>query len=167
MVTYSRTYGTSCDACGEDVATTYRLSDDSNGAHACVGCATEYAARVFCAEVWPVPADAWNADGAEVMEHAEGWYEGGLEALRRDARIVGNGEDGAPFVLADEARHYAVEAAADRDEAKYWEDATDDEVMRFVREDYEGGALAFAADVYAYYGYGTIAATLRGTIGAR
>jgi uncharacterized membrane protein len=73
----------------------------------------------------------------------------------------------APFVLVDEARHYAVEAAADRDAANYWENATDDEAIRFVRENYEGGAIAFAADVYAYYGYGTLAATLRGSIAAR
>ena len=73
----------------------------------------------------------------------------------------------APFVLADEARHYAVEAAADLDAANYWENVTDDEAIRFVRENYEGGAIAFAADVYAYYGYGTLAATLRESIEAR
>jgi uncharacterized membrane protein len=73
----------------------------------------------------------------------------------------------APFVLVDEARHYAVEAAADRDAANYWENATDDEAIRFVRENYKGGVLAFTADVYAYYGYGTLAATLREGIDAR
>jgi hypothetical protein len=69
------------------------------------------------------------------------------------------GEDYAPFVLADEARAWIADLAPtavdDVDEA------TDAEVMRFVSKHYEGGTTAFAADVYAYYGYGTLAATLR------
>jgi hypothetical protein len=63
-----------------------------------------------------------------------------------------------PFVLADEARAWIEDVVANPEDV---EDATDAEVMDFVARRYEGGLVAFAADVYADYGYGTLAATLR------
>jgi hypothetical protein len=92
MVTYTETNYRRCEACGDYVPTTYRLTDDPNGANACAACATEYAARVFCAETWPLPGDAWTADAEDVLDHVADWYDGevsdGIGALRRDARIA-------------------------------------------------------------------------------
>ena len=76
-------------------------------------------------------------------------------------------EDGAPFVLVDEARAWILDVVEDLNAQDEWERAHDDDVMHFVAERYEGGTLAFAADVYAYYGYAVLAATLRESIGAR
>ena len=88
MVTFTKTRGTFCEACRTDAPITYRIHGDANADACCEECATDYAARVFCAEVWPIPSDAWNADTEEVTEHAAGWYDGGIEALRRDAGIL-------------------------------------------------------------------------------
>ena len=67
------------------------------------------------------------------------------------ASIMANGGTaGTAYVAADE-----------------WDRAHEDDVMDYVRKRYEGGVLAFTADVYAYYGYGTLAATLREGIAAR
>ena len=67
-------------------------------------------------------------------------------------------EDYAPFVLADEARAWIADVVPNVDDV---DEASDADVMRFVAQHYEGGTVAFAADVYAYYGYATLAATLR------
>ena len=73
----------------------------------------------------------------------------------------------APFVLVDEARAWIMDVVGDLNAADEWDRAHEDDVMDYVRKRYEGGLLAFTADVYAYYGYGTLAATLREGIAAR
>ena len=72
-------------------------------------------------------------------------------------------EDYAPFSLADEARLWIMDVVANPDEV---DEATDAEVMRYVARYYDGGTLAFAADVYAGAGFDVLAATLRDTIRA-
>jgi cytosine/adenosine deaminase-related metal-dependent hydrolase len=73
-------------------------------------------------------------------------------------------EDYAPFVLADEARLWIANTYPDRE--RYAAEATDAEAMRFVSDRYEGGTTAFAADVYDFYRFGTLAASLRASIRA-
>jgi hypothetical protein len=69
-------------------------------------------------------------------------------------------EDYAPFSLADLAREWTLDVVANPEDV---EDASDAEVMDYVRKHYEGGVIGFAADAYADCGYGTLAATLRDT----
>ena len=70
-------------------------------------------------------------------------------------------EDYAPFSLADEARLWVIDVVPNGDDV---DEATDAEVIEWVRRNYEGGALGFAADVYAYYGFDVLAASLRASI---
>jgi hypothetical protein len=65
-------------------------------------------------------------------------------------------EDYAPFSLADEARRWISEHGAPVT-------ISDEAALAYVRDRYEGGTLGFAADVYAYYGFDVLAATLRDT----
>jgi hypothetical protein len=67
-------------------------------------------------------------------------------------------EDYAPFVLVDEARTWIMDVVGNPADV---EDASDADVMDFVRANYDGGMIAFAASVYDQYGYGTLAASLR------
>lgn len=67
-------------------------------------------------------------------------------------------EDGAPFVLVDEARAWIADVVGNAEDV---EDASDADVMEYVRRHYDGGVIALAANTYDQYGYGTIAATLR------
>jgi hypothetical protein len=64
----------------------------------------------------------------------------------------------APFVLVDEARRWVADCV---DDPEHVDGASDERVMRYVRDHYEGGVIAFAADTYALHGFGTLAATLR------
>lgn len=67
-------------------------------------------------------------------------------------------EEYAPFVLIEEARAWVEDVVGNPEDV---EDGSDAAVMDFVRRNYEGGVIAFAASVYETYGYGTLAASLR------
>jgi hypothetical protein len=67
-------------------------------------------------------------------------------------------EDYAPFSLADEARAWIADVVPNVDDV---EEATDAEVIEWVRRNYEGGLMAFAADAMDACGFGVMAATLR------
>ena len=64
----------------------------------------------------------------------------------------------APFVLVELAREWIMDVVPNLDDV---EEASDDDLMRFVAKHYEGGVIAFAADAYADHGYSTLAAALR------
>jgi hypothetical protein len=67
-------------------------------------------------------------------------------------------EDYAPFSLADEARLWVMDVVPNGDDV---DEATDAEVIEWVRRNYEGGLMAFAADAMDARGFGVMAGTLR------